>query len=289
MRFTILAFVLWIGCQSLNAQQPLMVHNAKSYQFVSKVNNKGYVLGVSVPDDYNPTNKYPVFYILDGYYAADIAHGAHKTLGFFKEIEDIIVVTISGAEKTKNEWFINRWGDLTFTNDPRYDTAAVASWNLPTNSLLSGKGDQFLQVLKTEVFPIIEKQYNTNGERGISGHSLGGLYVGNLMFKAGDVFEKFGINSPSFRSWNNNDIRIAEKVFSEKHTELNAKVILTFGGLEGDKNINNLKEYEALLKSHYANIETANIIFEGETHASVVAAMLSRNMLYLYAKKEKNK
>lgn len=111
----------------------------------------------------------------------------------------------------KNEWFINRWSDYTFTNDSKFDTSAVRIYQLPANSLLSGKGDLFLKVIKTEIIPLIENKYSTNGKRGISGHSLGGLYVGNLMFKANDIFEKFSVNSPSFKIWNNNDIRLSEK------------------------------------------------------------------------------
>jgi predicted alpha/beta superfamily hydrolase len=69
-------------------------------------------------------------------------------------------------------------------------------------------------VIKTEIIPLIEKKYSTNGKRGISGHSQGGSYVGNLMFKANDIFEKFGVNSPSLKSWNNNDIKLTEKEYS---------------------------------------------------------------------------
>ena len=280
-KITLLVVVFFLSLQ-LFAQKDLIIHNAKSYRLKSSLNNKQYILGVSVPENYDPNKKYPVCYILDGYYTADIAHGIHKNLQFFNDIEDVIVVTIAGNEKNKNEWFINRWSDYTFTNDPKFDTSAVRIYQLPANSLLSGKGDLFLKVIKTEIIPLIENKYSTNGKRGISGHSLGGLYVGNLMFKTNDIFEKFGVNSPSFKSWNNNDIRLTEKEYSKNHTELKAKVILTFGGSENVNNINNLKEYEAILKEHYKGLDITNIIFEGETHASVVAAMISRNLMYLY-------
>ena len=285
MKKILMSLVFCFCLQNLNAQVPLTIQNAKQYQFTSKVNNTTYILGVSVPEDYTSTKKYPVFYILDGFYTSEIAHGAHRTLEFFKEMEDAIVVTIAGTEKTKNEWFINRWGDLTFTKDLKNDTFAAKQWNLSMSSLKSRNGVKFLEVLKAEIIPTIEKNYSTNGKRGIAGHSLGGLFVANLMFNSGDLFEKFGINSPSLKIWNNNDIRIVEKAFSEKHTELNAKVILTFGGLESKKNIEDLREFEALLKSHYKGIETSLVVFDSETHASVTSAMISRNMLYLYSNK----
>lgn len=289
MRLIQLIFCLLFGSQALFAQASLQVQNTKSYKLVSKINNKEYFLGISVPEDYSASNKYPVHFILDGYYAAGIAHGVHRTLDFYKEIEDIIVVTIAGIEKNNKEFLVNRWADLTFTNDPRFDTVAVKNWDLPAKSLLSGNGRQFLEIIKTEIIPFIEKKYSTNGKKGISGHSLGGLFVGNLMFEANDIFEKFGINSPSFKGWNKNDIRIAESAFAERHKDLKVKAILTFGGLEDAVRISDLKEYEALLKSHYSGIEITSYIFEGETHSSVIAAMISRNMSYLYANKAKSK
>lgn len=286
MKIALFALILLFGIQNLNAQKPLTIQDAKSFQMNSKLNNRTYRLSVSVPEGYSTNKQYPVFYILDGFYSAAIAHGAHRTLEFFKEIEDVIVVTISGDEKNKNEWFINRWSDYTYTKDPANDTSIVKSWNLPANSLLSGKGDQFLQIIKSEIIPFIENKYSTNGKRGISGHSLGGLYVANLLFNAADVFDKFGINSPSFKMWNNNDIMFAERAYSEKHSTLNVRVLLSFGGLEPEDNIQNLKIFEELLKAHYKNIEIKNITFDAETHASVVAAMISRNLLYLYEKKK---
>lgn len=286
MKIALFAFTLLFGIQNLKAQKPLTLQDAKSFQINSKLNNRTYRLSVSLPEGYSSKKQYPVFYILDGFYSAAIAHGAHRTLEFFKEIEDVIVVTISGNDHNKNEWFINRWNDYTYTKDPINDSSMVRSWNLPAGSLLSGKGDQFLQIIKAEIIPFIENTFSTNGKRGISGHSLGGLYVANLLFNATDVFEKFGINSPSFKMWNNNDIMLAESSYSKKHSALNAKVILSFGGLEPEDNIQNLKIFENLLKAHYKNIEIKNVTFDSESHASVVATMISRNLLYLYQQKK---
>lgn len=287
MKQITLVLILGLCCQYLIAQPALTVQNAKMYELVSKLNKNTYKLGVSVPESYDASKKYPVFYILDGFYASEIAHGAHRTLDFYKEIEDLIVVTISGTEKTMQEWFINRWGDLTFTKDLKNDSLVPALMNLPSRSLHSGKGDLFLQVITKEIFPIIEKNYSTNGKRGIAGHSLGGLFVANLLFNTNGIFEKFGINSPSLTNWNQNDIRQAEKMFAEKHKNLQAQVLLTFGALEGEKKLKDINEFEQLLKTHYNDLDVKTIIFDGETHASVVSAMLSRNIFYLYKNNEK--
>ena len=270
------------------AQSPLTIPHATGYEVKSSINPMTYHLSVSLPNNYDTKKQYPVYYILDGYYAAEIAHGAHKSLKFSNEIEDIIVVTIAGNEQNNvKAWFANRWPDLTFTPNPSDDSSAAIAWKIPAPGLKSGGGERFLQVLTKEIFPFIEQRYSTNGHRGISGHSLGGLFAGNVLFHSPELFDRYGINSPSFLDWNKNDIFMAEKKFSETHKSLLAKVFLSFGGLEGSNNIENLRELERLMKAHYTGIETHYVVFDNETHASVASAMISRCMRYLYARKKK--
>lgn len=287
MKKIIIVLLFCFGSQLTWAQKPLINQNILGYSFTSKINKTTYTLGVSVPEDFNPNKKYPVFYILDGFYSSEIAHGAHRTLDIFKDIEDLIVVTISGPEKTSKEWLVNRWGDYTFTQDKHNDTAFEKTWDLPAHTLVSGAGDTFLRVIKEEIFPIIESNYPTNGKRGIMGHSLSGLYVANLIFKANDVFDCFGLNSPSLSFWNNNDILVEENKFFQKNIPLNKKIFLSFGEFESKTGIKNLKDIQQLLISHYPTIETNYVIFNEEKHTTVAPAMIARSMYYFYAKKKK--
>ncbi|MFL0206361.1 alpha/beta hydrolase-fold protein [Aquirufa sp. 2-AUSEE-184A6] len=270
--------------QTLFAQHPLTKDMTAKFELNSKSNNTKYTLEVSLPETYTPSKKYPVYYILDGYYAAGIAHGAHRTLMFEKLIEDVIVVTITGPEKTTSEWLINRWSDYTFSADTLNDVGAAKIFNLPAGSLHSGKGYQFLESLTKEIFPLIETKYSFNGQRGISGHSLGGQYVAYLMFNSAILFNRFGINSSSQRLWLNNEIIRVESKYAETHKEFNGRVFLSFGGLEPKNAIEDLRYFDNQLISHYKNIETKFVEFPEETHASVMSAMLSRCMLYLYKK-----
>jgi predicted alpha/beta superfamily hydrolase len=237
-----------------------------------------------LPVSYDASKKYPVYYILDGYYAAAIAHGAHRTLQFENLIEDVIVVTISGPEKTTSEWLINRWPDYTFSKDTLNDVIYAKVFHLPEGSTMSGKGDLFFQTLTQQIFPLIENKYGFNGNRGISGHSLGGYLVADLMFKVPEMFNRFGINSSSQRLHLNNEIRSKEKNYASTHKEYNAKVFLSFGSLEPKDAIQDLHYFDNQLKSHYKNIETKFVEFADETHGSVMPAMLSTCMWYLYKK-----
>jgi predicted alpha/beta superfamily hydrolase len=269
------------------AQKPLVNHHALAYEIKSEINKTTYVLGVSVPKDYNPKKKYPVLYMLDGYYASEIAHGAHKSLKFYDEIEDIILVTIQGTAVENKTWFTQRWSELTFTKFPAYDSTTSVMEGIPAPGLKSGEGERFLNVIKNEIIPFIEKTYPTNGHRGLAGHSLGGLFTANVLFHSPELFDHYGINSPSFVDWNQNDILLVEKKFASTHKSLPVKVFLSYGQLEDEEGIQNMKNIEKLFKSHYPDMEIKLVIFDDEGHASVIPAMISRSMRYLYERKMK--
>ncbi len=278
-------FFVFLFAHSLYAQFPLTKELTAKHELTSRYNQLKYTLEVSLPENYNANSTYPVYYILDGYYVSSMAHGTHRALQFEKLIEDVIVVTIAGPETTTREWIINRWTDYTFSKDTLNDVGAARHFNLPTGSLSSGKGDQFLQTLTQQIFPLIENKYRCNGNRGISGHSLAGQMVAYLMFKSPSLFNRFGINSSSQRLWLKNEIRTIENNYAATHKEYNANVFLSFGTLEPKDAIEDLHYFDKQLTSHYQGIETKFVEFSDETHLSVLPAMLSRCMWYLYKKK----
>jgi len=96
-------------------------------------------------------------------------------------------------------------------------------WNIKSPGLISGGGETFYSIIKKEIIPLIESKFSTTNERGISGHSLSGLYVAHILFKNDGIFTKFGINSPSFSFWDN-DIMNAESNFAKNNSKLNVNV-----------------------------------------------------------------
>ena len=88
--------------QSLYAQFPLTKDLTAKYELISNYNQTKYIVEVSLPVRYDASKKYPVYYILDGYYAAAIAHGAHRTLQFENLIEDVIGL-VAPSPSAQNE------------------------------------------------------------------------------------------------------------------------------------------------------------------------------------------
>ena len=267
-----------------NAQWSTTPIHTETINVKSILNNRTYKVQVALPSSYTKEKKYPVFYILDGYYAFPIAVEAMKGLKMGNEIKDFILVSIAGDETNDYEWLIKRWTDYTFTQSVKNDTTFTKMWNIKSPGLISGGGDTFYSIIKNEIIPLIDSKFSTSSERGISGHSLSGLYVANILFKSDGIFSKLGINSPSFLMWAN-DILEAESNYSKTNSSLNAKVFLSIAELEGEKDITNLVKFEDLLKK-YNGLNSKLVVFKDESHTSVGPAMISRTMKVLYSKKD---
>jgi predicted alpha/beta superfamily hydrolase len=66
--------------------------------------------------------------------------------------------------------------------------------DVPKGGLISGGADKFLTSMKTEIVPFVDKNYKTNSDRGIFGHS-GGLFAAYCLVNSDGYFTRFGISS----------------------------------------------------------------------------------------------
>lgn len=268
------------------------INQKEEYGLTSKINKSKYQLFVSLPKNYSKqdTTKYPVLYILDGNYAFPIAHSTRQLLDLGGSIQDIIIVGIGYTwNRSYEPWFVNRWHDFTPSRNGESDTAQsfLGVLNLSKGSILSGGGQTFLQVMKKEIIPFIEANYNTNSDRGIAGHSLGGLFAAYCLLAEPTLFDKYSINSPSLW-WNNRSIFENEKLFFEQNKELNAEVFISVGSREGPSMVTPMAAFSDSLKAHhYSGLTITSQVFENETHFSVLPATISRLLAVFYTKKRK--
>ena len=154
--------------------------------------------------------------------------------------------------------------------------------NIPDGKLKSGGAALFLSTLENDLIPFVDKQYKTTGDRGLSGHSLGGLFAGYCLVKKPSLFKRYGINSPSFW-WNNNEMLSLENEFAKQGKSISAHVFFSAGALEGNVMITPITAFADSLKNlNYTGLIMTSQIFEGETHLSVVPACSSRTLKVLY-------
>ncbi len=267
--------------QSLNltAIQATELHNIKS-----GYNNKTYQLNVSLPKTYSTqdTLRYPVLYVLDGKFSFKSMTSIREGLDLGKEIKDIIIVSIDDSCNTDADWLASRYNDFTPSSILQSDTLWSKIMNIPEGKLRSGGAENFLNTLEKDLIPYITDHYKTTSDRGLSGHSLGGLFAGYCLLKKPYLFKRYGINSPSFW-WNNSEMVRDEDYYGSQHTELTAKVFFSVGGAEDAMMITPFNAFTNSIKSHqYKGLFMTVKIFEDETHLSVVPACSSRMLKVLY-------
>ncbi len=258
----------------------------------SKIMGKDYQLYISFPRGYSTkdTITYPVLYVLDGESSFPRFKSSQRSMSFGGEIEDVIIVGI-GSGLDLPSWHINRHYDYTTSIDTTSQNGMEKRFGFPKGSVKSGGAAKFLECIKTEIIPFVDKNYKTNTDRGITGHSLGGLFTAYCLMNSDGYFTRFGINSPSL--WWNKDELLNQAVSEIKNKYDNkiqwnippTKVFISVGALEGSSMVPALVKLSTYLDDLNSDkIDLEWYIFENETHFSVVSANMSRTLSVLYGK-----
>jgi len=259
------------------------------HTITSKILEKEFELFISFPKNYTTkdTINYPVLYVLDGRFSFRTFQGAQEYLGIDGTIEDVIIVGINSNKNGQN----GRYNDYTISSDTILDKRMDVYYELPKGSFKSGGAEKFLESIKTEIVPFIDKNYKTNNDRGISGHSLGGLFTTYCFLNSDGYFTRFGIHSPAL-SWNKDEL-LNQAVTEFKNKYVNkiewnippTKVFISVGASEGSSKVPatvKLSTYLEDLKSDKIDLEW--YMFENEKHFSVISANLSQTLSVLYGK-----
>jgi predicted alpha/beta superfamily hydrolase len=151
------------------------------HRFSSTIVDDVYELRVSVPENYDAdAEPRPVIYVLDGQWNFTLVSDIVGKLAFDGLIPDPIVVGIT-------------WADAAFqpTAERLRDFTPVPLANVP----VSGGAAQFMRVLETEIFPLVQSTYRASTERVLTGGSLAGLFVSYALVERPDLFTAYVASS----------------------------------------------------------------------------------------------
>lgn len=155
----------------------------KTYQLFSDILKENRSISVFLPSDYNNSGqKYPVMYVLDGYFLWTA--GITDYLTFSGNIPPMIVVAIASTERDR---------DFTPTNAKNIEGEYI-----PT----SGGAGNFLRFLEEELLPWVDKNYRTENFRLLAGHSMGGLFSTYAFLEKNNLFQAIFAVSPTL-PWDN--------------------------------------------------------------------------------------
>ena len=276
--FLLLTFNNSLFSQKLERQEITLVPD---HTITSDILGRDYQLYISLPLSYTAkdTISYPVLYVMDGHRDFSLFHQQNRFLYYKGGIEDVIIVGIGAGDHRSHD----------YSPTPHSDTTAVREIErgLPKGSIESGGAPKMLEVIKTEITPFIDKNYKTNSDRGISGHSLGGLFTSYCLLNSDGFFTRFGINSPSF--WWNEGKYLEKGILQFSENKFwnvpPTKVFISAGGKETKRILPGTVKFISYLQdAKYENIDLSWQIFENETHGSVIPISLRQTIIELYGR-----
>ncbi|HEX6846459.1 MAG TPA: alpha/beta hydrolase-fold protein [Chitinophagaceae bacterium] len=188
----------------------------KEYKISSRVLNEERTITIYKPP-VHPEYKdvvSPVIYVLDSEFYADFIS---TMISFVSErFVTMPPITVVGIQNF-GEGAIGRNRDLT-------PLIAKDSSIFKT----SGGAEKFLQYIREEVFPFVEKDHKKTPYRVLIGHSLGGLLTMHTFLKHPEMFNAYLASDPSL--WiNNNEYMEIVKTTIDKTDERNKKLFFSTG------------------------------------------------------------
>lgn len=241
-------------------------------------------LYVALPEGYvaDGSVEYPVFYSTDAStgFAAGVQIGRLMSMGGdeLPALPPMISVGIDRARASGVDSGVTRNFDLTPTSSPEYEAGASSYMGVPVTT---GGAGTFLQIIREEIIPWVEARYSAGSERGLGGYSLGGLFATYALFTAPETFSHYLIGSPSFW-WDDGVMFELEEAYSAEHDDLEARVFMSAGSLEGMMVPDMLRLAETLKTRGYEGLQIETQVLDGESHLSGAFLSMSRGLGSLY-------
>ncbi len=254
----------------------------------SKATGKNYRISIALPYAYvddsikfdlfdKPLAAWPVVYLLDSDWYFGLITDMVRIMAWCGRTTDAIVVGIGYPEKetpqeSMRNVFALRVDDLTPMQSEKSEKYN-REWL--KREVKSGGGGQFLNFIKQELIPMIEKDYRTDPARRIlAGHSHGGLFTLFAMFQEPGLFSSYIALSPSL-NFAENSMFTLESKYAKKHKRLPTQIYLSAGELEVGTDTTDLTDmyrFAALLESRkYKGFSLTKQVFLDNNHCEVTA------------------
>lgn len=212
-RFALLALTLCLLSIAAAAQdlappipQKLVVH--------SDVLKEDRVIWIRTPRGYDQSkHPFAVLYLTDG---PDHINEIGSTIDFLVDnnrMPPLIVVGIANTDRTR---------DLTPSHDAEKRPDGTEA------SPTSGGADRFLEFIRDELTPEIDKRYRTARYRIFAGHSFGGLLAIHILITHPDMFAAYIAVSPSLQ-WDHQHTLHQAQQFFPAHAELKKTLFFSLG------------------------------------------------------------
>lgn len=283
----------------MTPDEPRAVHlpGSEVHRVHSAIAEADYQVWIARPA-FNPRvarpERLPVLYVVD----ADLWFGTATEMtrimhGLFSELPPILVVGLAYGTPEMAVLGEIRNRDLTPTEDPGFEAMArqmSPDWRplLPEGRRM-GRAREFLGFIEQEVKPLVRRLHPDADPHAeiLFGASLGGLFVAWTLVVEPGSFDHYIAASPSLW-WDGEMLFSLEEELASGREDVAASVFLGVGSLEEGvglpwldrfRTVTNVRRlHERLQTRGYPSLRVEAQVFEGETHTSVVPAVLTRGL-----------
>lgn len=258
---------------SVDSAAPMTVPNSHIHDFRSRINGRPYRLFVRLPPTYSarPAVRYPVLYMTDGGIAVPTAATAYQVQNGGSDSLIFVGIAYSDGEAL-------RYRVIDYLTPPAAGADSVARQRAADAKCCQAAVTA--RVMREEIIPLVERLYRTTDDRGILGHSAGGMFAAYLLFAEPDLFRRYGITSPS--PWTDNaSLFEHEAQYARTHTPLPKRVFISVGSEEGPYNRYTAARLTATLRARrYDGLELTSVTLSGAQHGSMVEYSYALRVLY---------
>jgi predicted alpha/beta superfamily hydrolase len=250
------------------------VPNSQVRVLPRSANGRDYQLHVYLPGSYDaqPTRKYPVIYICDGYWDFGLISGFVGGLVYDKDAPEMIIVGIGYPGASPD-----------YDKLRRYDLTPVPAPDDP-KAQVSGHGPELLRAIEKEFIPFVEREYRADPSfRVLGGSSLGGLFALYAMLERPGLFQGYIAPSPAVE-WANGWLLGREAEFAAKHRELRARLFMSGASEEWPAFLAAIRRFDEQLRGRsYAGLAYRWRLVDGERHAGTKPESYNRGIRFVFA------
>jgi predicted alpha/beta superfamily hydrolase len=281
--------------------------NAQQWDMASPITGRTYRVFVARPAEAGapPPGGYPVIYLSDGDYLFHTAADAMALQAAMAEVQPAYLIGI-GYGQDWADLSRSRFADLTPAPPDPATQARLATSPLMKDAAF-GQAEAFHRFMVEELRPLIQATYPVNhSDASLFGHSLGGLFALHVLFNHPAAYRTYLAASPSI-NWAGGAVLNGEAGLVAQMTAgaVAPRLLLTAGELEETLPKHKppppgmtREQVEAGLKAFGAvtnavglagrlqavrgpsGTRIEKVVFEGETHSSVVPAAISRGIRF---------
>lgn len=250
---------------------PHTIANSELREVPRNASGRHYQLSVGLPPSYasEPTRRYPVVFVTDGYWDFQKLDAIRNQLLFDKVVPEFVIVGLGYAGENLNYQRLRIWELLPV--------------KLSTNPD-SGHASEFLTTIETEIIPFVEREYRIDSShRVLAGASAGGLFTLYAMYTKPELFHAYIANTPVVivgDDW----LLEYEEQFMKSGRPLNARLFVTMGENEGPGFLAGILRYNARVASRNLPGLTYEFrIIDGERHAGMQLEAYTRGLRFAFA------